>query len=215
MPTTMDFASVFAGGLLATIKIALLSLALSAPAGLIIGMARYSRRLYFNIPAMIYIEVFRNSPVLVMILWFYFAFPTIAPFEVDSFVAAVLALSLNTSAFFAEIFRAGIQSIAPGQWEAARALGMTYRMEMQRIILPQAMKRMIPAFTNRWIDMFKLTSLASVVAYHELLHSARSLSSAYYNPVEMFSVAALIYFACVYPMAQFTYWLERRFKRGD
>lgn len=215
MPTTMDFAGVFAAGLLATIELALLSLAFSIPTGLLVGMARYSRRFYLNVPAAIYIEVFRNSPILVMILWFYFAFPTISPFQVDSFTAAVLALSLNTSAFFAEIFRAGIQSISPGQWEAARAIGMTHRMEMQRVILPQAIKRMVPAFTNRWIDLFKLTSLASVVAYHELLHSARSLASVYYNPVEMFSVAALIYFSCVYPMAHVTYWIERRLRRGD
>lgn len=215
MPSFLDYAQVFALGLWATIEISLLSLAISAPLGLVIGMLRYSRKSYLNIPATIYIEVFRNSPVLVLILWFYFAFPTISPIEIDAFVAAVLALSLNTGAFFAEIFRAGIQSISPGQWEAARALGMSYRMEMQRIILPQAIRRMIPAFTNRWIDMFKLTSLAAVVAYHELLHTARSLSSVYYNPVEMFSIAALIYFACVYPMAHVTYWLERRFRTGD
>jgi polar amino acid transport system permease protein len=147
-------------------------------------------------------------------MWFFFAFPIIAPFEVDAFTAAVLALSLNTSAFFAEIFRTGIQSIAPGQWDAARAIGMSYGQQLRRVVLPQAVRRMIPAFTNRWIELIKLTSLAATIAYTEILHTARLVASAYYNPVEMFTAAALIYFAIIYPMVRLTYWLETRMRRS-
>jgi len=148
-------------------------------------------------------------------MWFFFAFPTIAPFDVDAYTAATLALTLNSSAFFAEVFRAGIQSIGRGQWDAAKALGMSYRWQMQRVILPQAIKRMIPAITNRWIELFKLTSLASVIAYPDLIHTAKLIASAYFNPVQTFTIAALIYFAMIYPMVRMLYFIEAKLKRGD
>ena len=214
MPEIWKFAPIFLAGIWGTLKIAFVCLAISLPVGLIVGAGRYSRRRIFAWPARTYVEVFRNTPILVMIMWFFFAFPIIAPFEVDAFTAAVLALSLNTSAFFAEIFRTGIQSMAPGQWDAARAIGMSYGQQLRRVVLPQAVRRMIPAFTNRWIELIKLTSLAATIAYTEILHTARLVASAYYNPVEMFTAAALIYFAIIYPMVRLTYWLETRMRRS-
>ena len=202
-------------GLLGTIRIAVVSLLLSAPIGLVVGAGRYSKRPLFAWPARVFVEVFRNTPILVLIIWFFFAFPMLVPFRIDAYTAAVLALTLNSGAFFAEIFRAGIQSIAKGQWEAARALGMSYRQQMRRIILPQAIRRMIPAFTNRWIELFKLTSLSAAIAYHDLTHTARLVASAYYNPVEAFTVAAFIYFLAIYPMVQLTYLIERRLRKGE
>ena len=161
MQYALQLVAVLAIGALETIKIAVVALAISLPVGLIVGAGRYSRVKYFRWPATGFVETFRNIPVLVSIMWFFFAFPMLVPFEISAYTAAVLALSLNTSAFFAEIFRAGIQSISPGQWDGARALGMSYRDQMQRIILPQAIRRMVPAFTNRWIELCKLTALAS------------------------------------------------------
>lgn len=210
-----DLLPVFAMALLNTLKIAGLCLAISLPIGLVVGAGRYSRRRVFAWPARVFVEVFRNTPVLVMILWFYFAFPRVVPVEMDGFHATVLALSLNTSAFLAEIFRAGIQSIAPGQWDAGRALGMNYAQQLRRVILPQAVKRMIPAFTNRWIEMFKLTSLAATVAFHELLHTARSVATAYYNPVETFTIVALIFFFIIYPLVRLSYFIEARLRRSE
>src|SRR5262245_43739387 len=156
-----------------------------------------------------YVEVFRNTPVLVQIMWFFFAFPIVAPFAVSPYMAATLALSLNTSAFAAEIFRAGIQSIAPGQWEAARALGMTYPQQLRRIILPQAVKRMLPAFTNRGLELLKMTSLASAIAFPDLLYAARTIAAAHFNPIEAYTTVALVYFAIAWPLTQLVYAVER------
>ncbi|MGE3150435.1 MAG: amino acid ABC transporter permease, partial [Pseudorhodoplanes sp.] len=116
--------------------------------------------------------------------------------------------------FLAEIFRAGIQSISPGQWDAARALGMSYRQQMQRIILPQAIKRMVPAFANRGAELFKLTALAATISYQELLYTGKNIAAAYYNPVESYTVIALIYFVLIYPMMRLMYGLERRWRRA-
>lgn len=201
---------VLAKGAFGTIEIAVAALVLSLPIGLIVGAGRYSRRIYFRWPATAFVETFRNVPVLVSIMWFFFAFPMLAPFEVSAYTAAVLALCLNTGAFFAEIFRAGIQSISPGQWEAARALGMSYKAQMRRIILPQAVRRMVTAFTNRWIELCKLTALASTISYHDLMYTTKTIANDYYNPVEMYTICGLIYFFAIYPMLRGLRSLERR-----
>jgi polar amino acid transport system permease protein len=216
-----DFATVLrhwpilARGLLTTVQLAAVSLALGLAAGLVLGAARYSRARLVHWPATAWVEVFRDTPVLVQIMWFFFAFPIISPFEVSAYTAAVLALSLNTSAFAAEIFRAGIQSIATGQWDAARALGMTYGQQMRRVILPQAVRRMLPAFTNRALELLKMTSLASAIAVPELLYGAKTIATAYFNPIEAFTTVALIYFAVAYPMTQLVHAVERALRRHD
>ena len=127
----------------------------------------------------------------------------------------MLGLTLNTSAYCAEIFRGGIQSIARGQWEGARALGMTYAMAMRRIVLPQVLKRMLPAFTNRGIELAKVTSLASVLAVHEVMYQGRLLSSTFYRPLEVLSVVAFIYFLLIYPGSYLSARLERRLATRD
>jgi len=154
----------------------------------------------FYWPATAFVEVFRNTPVLVQIMWFFFAFPIIAPFDINSFTAAALGLTLNTAAFSSEIYRAGLQSIHKGQWEAAKALGMSYPQQMRRIILPQSIRRMLPAFMNRSIELFKMTSLASVIAYGELMYQAKAVSTIEFNPIEMYTSVALIFFAILFPM---------------
>ena len=146
-------------------------------------------------------------------MWFFFAFPIVSPFEIDAFSAAALALSLNTAAFSAEIYRGGIQSIAPAQWEAGRALGMTYPQLMRRVILPQAVRRMIPAFTNRGIELVKMTTLASTIAFAELLHEAKTLSAINFNPIEAYTTVALIFFAVVYPVTLLVQRMELKLPR--
>jgi polar amino acid transport system permease protein len=128
----------------------------------------------------------------------------------SSFTAAALGLFLNTSAYCAEIWRAGLQSVASGQWEAASALGMTTRRTLARIILPQAARRMIPAFTNRGVELAKMTSIASVITVQELMYEAKMLSTQSFLPLETFSVVAVIYFLVIYPGTLAAYGLERR-----
>jgi polar amino acid transport system permease protein len=198
----------------------LVTLALWAPcfaAGMLLGfalaLARLSRHAWLRIPSLGYIELFRDTPVLIQLIWFFYAFPIIIGVQLSPFTAAALGLTLNTSAYCAEIFRGGIESIVRGQWEGARALGMRHSAILRRIILPQVFRRMLPAFTNRGIELAKVTSLASVLSVHELMYQGRLLSSTYYRPLEVLTVVALVYFVIIYPGSFLSMQLERRFAR--
>ncbi len=202
-------------GLQGTIFIFLVTVSLGLAGGLIVGVFRSTKNRALNWPAMAFVEVFRNTPVLVQIIWFYYAFPILTGIDVDPFLAAVLGISLNTMAFSAEIYRAGIQSIEPGQWEAGKAIGMSYNQTLRRIILPVAIKRILPALTNRGIEVFKMSTLASVVAYVETLNQAKLLADLNYNPIEAYTAVALIFFVVLYPVVQGTYVLERVLRKSD
>jgi polar amino acid transport system permease protein len=221
MAASWDFASVFAdsgaliAGAIGTVRLFAICLVLGLGAGLFVGLGRYARRWWLYWPATAFVEFFRNTPVLVQMLWFYFALPILVPFEISPLAAAALGISLNTAAFSAEIYRGGIQSIEPGQWDGARALGMSSGQAMRRIILPQALKRMLPALTNRAIEVFKMTTLASAVAYIELLQQAKLIASLNFNPIETYTTVAVIFFVILWPMVQFTYVLERRMRRNE
>jgi polar amino acid transport system permease protein len=198
----------------------LVTLALWAPcfaAGMLLGfalaLARLSGHAWLRIPSLGYIELFRDTPVLIQLIWFFYAFPIIIGVQLSPFTAAALGLTLNTSAYCAEIFRGGIESIVRGQWEGARALGMRHSAILRRIILPQVFRRMLPAFTNRAIELAKVTSLASVLSVHELMYQGRLLSSTYYRPLEILTVVALVYFVIIYPGSFLSMQLERRFAR--
>ncbi len=178
--------------------------------GLFVGIGRGSPRRWLNWPATAYIELFRNIPVLVQLIWFYFAFPVLSGLRLSPFTAAAIGLSLNASAYCAEIYRGGLQSIARGQWEGGRALGMSETQLMWRVILPQAVRRMIPAFTNRAVELLKNTAIASILVVHELMYEARELSAETFLPLETFAVAGLIYFALIWPGTLASAALERR-----
>ena len=216
-----DFTSVFANtdallaGAVGTVRIFAICLVLGLSLGLVVGLGRYARTKWLYLPATAFVEFFRNTPVLVQILWFYFAMPLLVPFAISPLAAAALGISLNSAAFSAEIYRAGIQSIERGQWDGARALGMGWGQAMRRIILPQAIKRMMPALTNRAIEIFKMSTLASAVAYVELLQQAKLIASINFNPIEAYSAVAVIFFVFLWPLVQFTYLLERRLKRDE
>jgi polar amino acid transport system permease protein len=216
-----DFTSVFANsdalivGAIGTVRLFAICLVLGLGLGLLVGLARYAHSRWFNAPATVFVEFFRNTPVLVQMLWFYFALPILVPFEISALTAASLGISLNTAAFSAEIYRGGIQSIERGQWDGARAIGMGWGQAMRRIILPQALKRMTPALTNRAIEVFKMTTLASAVAYVELLQQGKLIASLNFNPIEAYTTIAVIFFVILWPLVQVTYVLERRLKRGE
>jgi polar amino acid transport system permease protein len=137
------------------------------------------------------------------------------PFEIAPLAAAALGISLNSAAFSAEIYRGGIQSIEPGQWDGARALGMTWAQAMRRVVLPQAIKRMVPALTNRAIEIFKMTTLASAIAYTELLQQGKLIASLNFNPIEAYTAVAIIFFVCLWPLVQLSYVIERRLRRDE
>ena len=216
-----DFASVLANtdallvGAAGTLRIFAICLVLGLGLGLVVGLGRYARNRWLYLPATAFVEFFRNTPVLVQILWFYFALPILVPFEISPLAAASLGISLNSAAFSAEIYRGGIQSIEPGQWDGARALGMSWWQAMRRIILPQAIRRMLPALTNRAIEIFKMSTLASVVAYVELLQQGKLVASLNFNPIEAYTAVAVIFFVFLWPLVQLTYVLERRLARDE
>ena len=216
-----DFASVLdnypalLAGAVGTLRLFALCLVIGLGLGLVVGLARSARSAWIRLPTGVFVEFFRNTPVLVQILWFYFALPILLPFEIGKLAAAALGISLNSAAFSGEIFRGGIQSIEPGQWDGARALGMTRGQAIRRVILPQAVRRMLPALTNRAIEIFKMTTLASAIAYVELLQQGRLIASLNFNPIEAYTAVAILFFICLWPLVRLTYALERRLARSD
>ena len=202
-------------GALGTLRLFVICVVLGFGFGLVVGLGRHARSRWVHLPATAFVEFFRNTPVLVQILWFYYALPILLPFQISPLTAAALGISLNSAAFSAEIYRGGIESIDRGQAEAARALGMTAAQAMRRIVLPQALRRMLPALTNRGIEIFKMTTLASAVAYVELLQQGKLLASLNFNPIETYTVIAVVFFLCLFPLVQATYALERRLGRSD
>jgi polar amino acid transport system permease protein len=197
-------------GLLVTVELWVPSILLGLAGGFLLALARLSKRKTLRIPSLVYIELFRDTPVLIQLIWFFYAFPIIIGVQLSPFAAALLGLGLNTSAYSAEIFRGGIQSIGLGQWEGARALGMRHSKVLRRIILPQVFKRMLPAFTTRAIEVAKMSSLASVLSVHELMYQGRLLSSTYYRPLEILTTVAFIYFVLIYPGTWLSARLEKR-----
>ncbi|HEY4068757.1 MAG TPA: amino acid ABC transporter permease [Burkholderiaceae bacterium] len=211
----IENADVLWAGAIGTLRLFVICMVAGMGGGLLVSIARRASSRWLYMPATLFIEFFRNTPVLVQILWFYYAMPILLPFEIGPLTAAALGISLNSAAFSAEIYRGGIASIDRGQAEAARAIGMSAGQAMRRVILPQALRRMIPAFTNRGIEIFKMTTLASAVAYVELLQQGKLIASLDYNPIETYTVIAVVFFLALFPLVQATYALERRLSRSD
>jgi polar amino acid transport system permease protein len=183
--------------------------------GLGVGLMRLSRSWFVNAPLIAYIEAFRCTPLLVQIIWFYYAFPVLVGLDIPAAVAGFLVLSLYTGAFYAEIFRGGVLSIERGQWDAARAIGMRRRQVLRTVILPQAIKRMIPPFMNQSIIQLKNTSLVSTIAVSDLLYQGTLITSATYRPLETYTTVAVIYFAVLFPLTLAAQAVERRLQRSD
>lgn len=221
MEYTWDFQVIADGfplllrGVVVTVELWIVAFSMGLLLGFAVSLARISERAWVNVPAIAFVEVFRNTPVLIQLIWFYYAFPIVLGQQLTPMIAATLGLTLNTSAYCAEIFRGGIVSIARGQWEGAKAIGMTRSMTIRRIIIPQVMKRMLPAFTNRGIELAKVTSLASLLAVNELMYQGRLLSSTYYRPLEILTVVALVYLVLIYPGSHLSARLERRLAARD
>ena len=191
------------------------SILLGLLVGLLVGLLRLSRSWLVNLPLIAYIEAFRCTPLLVQIIWFYYAFPVLVGIDIPAAIAGMLVLTLYTGAFYAEIFRGGVVSIERGQWDAAKAIGMRHAQVLHRVILPQAIKRMIPPFINQSIIQLKNTSLVSTIAVGDLLYQGQLITSATYRPLETYTTVACIYFAILFPMTLGAQVVERLLQRSD
>lgn len=186
--------------------------------GLIIGLTAaiclLSRFRVLRALSLGFIEVFRCTPVLVQLIWCYYALPMVAGIEMTPITASLLALSCYGGAFFAEIIRGGIVSIDMGQSEAASALGMTPPLAMRRIILPQALHRMLPALMNQSILMFKNTSLVSVLAVPDLVYQGQMAAHDSFRPLETYTAVAVAYFVILFPLTLYVRKRERKLGEG-
>lgn len=198
-----------------TIKITALSVALGVVIGLFVGIARISRLRILRVLAAVYVDFFRGTPLLVQIFLVYFALPVITGQRVDPFVAAIGSCGINSGAYVAEIFRAGIQSIDKGQMEAGRSLGMTWVQTMRYIIVPQAFKRVIPPLGNEFIALLKDSSLVSVIGFEELTRRGQLIIAKTYGSLEIWISVAVIYLAMTLTISRFVAYLERRYTTDD
>jgi polar amino acid transport system permease protein len=197
-------------GALLTIGISLLSIALGSIFGLGVGLARMSNSRILRLSFSGYINFFRGTPLYVQILMVHFGLVPLFYGETNAIMAAVVALSLNSAAYTAEIFRAGIQSIDKGQSEAAISLGMTKFQAMRHIILPQAIRRMIPPFGNEFIVLVKDSSLIAIIAAPEIMYWSNAMRGQYYRVWEPYLTAAVIYFILTYSLNKLLMYIEKK-----
>lgn len=208
MPLLLD-------GVVMTIKLSVVTMALSLIFGFLVALMRMSRFWFLRAPAYAYTELFRTTPLLIQIIWFFFVMPETFGINLDIFLIGVLALTLNVSSFLAEIYRAGILSVDRGQREAALSTGMSEWLTMRRIVFPQALRRVTPLIATIWISLFKDTSLVAIIGIHELMFEGRAVALATYRPVETFTVLAVMYFILAYPQSLVVNWLFERYRVVD
>ncbi|PMQ00740.1 MAG: ABC transporter permease [Dictyoglomus sp. NZ13-RE01] len=201
-------------GAVMTLRLTVISVSIGIILGLIISLARISKRPYLRYPASIYVEVIRGTPLLMQLLIIYYALPSLG-LNLPAITASITGLSLNSAAYVGEIFRGGIQSIEKGQMEAARSLGMNYWQAMRYIILPQAFRRILPPLTNEFASMLKESSLASTLAVTELLRTGRELVAWKANVFSPFLGVTLFYLVMTVPLTRLSSYLEKRLKKGD
>jgi polar amino acid transport system permease protein len=206
----LNYLPLLGNGIMVTLAFTLGTIVLGLIIGLAIGMARLSRLWIVNAPLILLTEVFRCTPPLVQLVWFYYALPVLIDVQIPGTLAATLVLSFYVGAFYSEIFRGGIISIDKGQWEAARALGLRPWSMMRKVILPQAIRRMVPPFMNQSVIQLKTTSLVSTIAVPDLLYNGSLITAETYRPLEVYTVIALVYFCLLFPATRAVQWYERR-----
>jgi len=187
-------------GLRLTLELLVVSEVLGLLVGLIAGVGRLSRLRLVSSVCMVYIEVFRGTPLLIQLFWAYYCLPILLNVRLSPVATGLISLTLFAGAYMAEIFRAGIQSVHKGQMLGARALGLSHLQAMRHVILPQAIRRMLPPLVSQSIDVFKMTSLASTISVPELTFQASYATSQTYRFVEFYTVSALIYFVIALPL---------------
>lgn len=197
-----------------TLLYTLVSLLVAFILGLVFGFMKVSHNKVFRGIATVFVDIFRGIPLIVLAFFIYFGIPQALDFKMPLFVAAVLTLSLNAGAYVTEIIRGGIQSIDPGQMEAARSLGLPYRTAMLKIILPQAVKIMIPSFINQLVITLKDTSILSVIGLVELTQSGKIIIARTFQSFDIWLVVAVMYLIVITVLTKISNRLEGRVRRG-
>lgn len=197
-----------------TVELTVISVAIGTLIGLIVGVCRVSHLKILNVPAAIYVEILRGTPLLVQVMIVYYGLPNIG-LNLGQMTSGILALSLNSGAYVAEIFKAGIKSIKKGQTEASFSLGMTYGQNMRFVILPQAVRNILPALGNEFIALIKDSSLVSVIAIEELLRRGMIVYSRTYNAWTPLIGVALIYLCMTTPLSRMVAYVEKRWEIND
>ncbi len=199
----------------ATILLSVIAAALSMVIGMLVALPGMSTNRWISLPSRIYIEFIRAIPLLPMLFWVFYGLPVVLQsmgitVRIDAFWGAVITLAISDSAFTAEIYRSGIQSIARGQTEAAKTIGLTYGQTMRYVILPQAIRRILPPLANQFIYIVKMSAFASVIGMQELTRRANELVVTEYRPLEIYTLLILEYLVLVLIISFFVRWLERK-----
>jgi glutamate/aspartate transport system permease protein len=197
----------FIGG---TLRLAIPAIVLGFLLGIFVGLARLAQAAWIRLPATVYVEFFRGVPLVMVIFWIWFIIPQLLRLPIPEYGVALTAFVIFEAAYFGEIVRAGVQSVARGQVEAATALGMTPAQTMTWVILPQALKNMVPSLVTQMIVLFKDTSLASIIGYVDLTKAAQIVNNREIRPFELYLFIAVVYFLCTYSMSLLARRLERR-----
>ena len=198
-----------------TLLLSFTSIFISIAVGLLVALPGLSKNPCLRNFNRVYVEIVRSVPILVLILWVYYGLPPMTGLEINVFWAGVIALALSDSAFQAEIFRAGIQSIDRGQYEASHSISLNYKDTMRFVILPQAIRRILPALGNQLVYMLKMSSLVSVIGMQELTRKANELVVTEYRPLEIYTILVLEYLVLILVVSAGVRWLERRLKSDE
>jgi len=200
-------------GALLTIFFSATSEVIGIVIGLITSMIRVTKIKVLSQLAVVYVDLFRGTPLLMQIIFVYYALPYLG-INLPAIVAGIVALSINSGAYVSEIFRAGIESIDKGQTEAARSLGMSYMQAMRYVVIPQTVKRVLPPLTNEFVALIKDSSLLSVIAIAELMRTAKEMMTWKMNPSSL-TAAAIIYLIITLPLTRYVSYMENKLKRNE
>jgi polar amino acid transport system permease protein len=194
-----------------TVLLAITTMAISIPGGIVLALMRLSNMRVLSAASAAFVELFRNLPLILVVYTAYYVMPVATGFNLSPLTTGIVALSLNVSAYNGETFRAGIASIRKGQTEAAYALGMGRWQTMKEIILPQAVRRVLPVLASTWVSLFKDTSLVSVISVGELAYTSMRIRAQTFRVLEMLTAMAAIYWLLGYPQAKLVDWINRRY----
>ena len=197
----------FVGG---TLRLAIPAIVLGFILGIFIGLGRLARSRWIRLPATAYVEFFRGVPLVMVIFWFWFIIPTLLRIPIPEYGVALAAFVVFEAAYLGEIVRAGIQSVPRGQVEAAMATGLSQAQTTWHVVLPQALRNMIPALVTQFIVLFKDTSLASIIGYVDLTKAAQIVNNREIRPFELYLTIAVIYWVCAYLMSRYARRLENK-----
>lgn len=194
-----------------TIGLTVLTMLLAVPGGILLALMRLSSNKLLSSASLAFVEFFRNLPLILVIYWAFYVMPMAFDVQFSALTTALVALVLNVSAYNAETFRAGINSIRKGQMEAALAMGMSRRQAMFKVVIPQAARRILPVLASTWISLFKDTSLVSVIAVSELAYTSMQIRAQTFRVLEMLTAMAVLYWLMGYPQAKLVDWIHKKY----